>query len=108
MAARQRGVFSLRTNSPLCRALGFTTSVRLPAAVHAWCTAFTVVTVDFPHCRAQLSSPCFVALESTCACASSGLNPRASLAQSEASTAGARFPLRRPRASLLYPVFHIP
>ncbi len=57
-------IFSLRTNpaafrrnSPLCRALGLTTSVRLPASVYAWCTAFAAVIVDFPHCREQFRIP---------------------------------------------------
>jgi hypothetical protein len=76
---------AFRTNSPLCRALGLTTSVRLSGSVHAWCTGFAAVIVDFPHCLVQFSSPRLLADPSTSACSRSGSNPSCSLPHSTAS-----------------------
>jgi hypothetical protein len=81
------------TNSPLCRALGVTTSVRLAGSVHAWYTAFAAVIVDFPHCLVQFSSPRLLADPSISACPRSGSNPRCALTHSAASPGSAGFSL---------------
>ena len=101
---------ALHANSPLCRALGLTTSVRLPAAWYAWCTAFAAVIVDFPHCRVQFNRPRLPSHPSTRACCASGSNPSFYLTHAAASPAGAAstrgrgiHPPRRPCLS----VFHI-
>src|ERR1035441_5748199 len=86
-------IFSMRTNaeafrrnSPLCLALGLTTSVRLPASVCAWCTALAAVTVDFPHCREQFSTPRLFPVHNTRACTGSTASPSRSLTHSAAGT----------------------
>src|SRR6266566_2000927 len=48
---------ALRTNSPLCLALGDSTSIRLSGWQYARCTAFAAATVDLPHCRVQFTMP---------------------------------------------------
>src|ERR1035437_11020571 len=49
---------AFRRNSPLCRPLGLTTTVRLPAVWYASRMAFAAVIVDFPHCRLQFRPGC--------------------------------------------------
>jgi hypothetical protein len=66
---------AFRRNSPLYRALGLTTSVRLSLSPHACSTALAAVIVDFPHCRVQFSTPRVLLLSSTRLCCASGPNP---------------------------------
>ena len=72
-------------NSPLCRALGLTTSVRLSGVLHAWWAAFAAVIVDFPHCLVQFSSPLLLVVPSTRACKASAGNCSSSLTHAVAS-----------------------
>ena len=102
---------AFRRNSPVCRALGLTTSVRLSASVAAWYTAFAAVTVDFPHCRVQFITTLALCVVSTRSCAASGWNPRFCLTHSAAPAPlapVARSPVRRPgRCSFLFSVIYI-
>src|ERR1017187_4118217 len=109
-------IFSLRTNpaaffrnSPLCLALGLTTSVRLPLSVNAWWTALAAVIVDFPHCREQFRIPRLLRVPNTRACKASAPSPSSPRPHPPAPTgrAGPPPPVRRLRPPVSR-VFHIP
>src|ERR1019366_5013883 len=77
---------AFRRNSPLCRPLGLTTTVRLPAVWVASWMAFAAVIVDFPHCRLQFKIPRLLAVKSTRACKASTGSPNRVRTHSAAST----------------------
>jgi hypothetical protein len=77
--------FAFRIHSADCRLLGLETSTRHPGLVNPRYSAFTTVTVDFPHCREQFKIPRFAVDRSTPACCSSGWKPKRVLANSTSS-----------------------
>jgi hypothetical protein len=76
---------AFRIHSADCLLLGLDTNTKLSRAVNTRYSAFTTVTVDFPHCREQFKIPRFAADRSTSACRSSGRNPNRVLANSTSS-----------------------
>jgi len=75
MSIRRTNAAAFLRNSPLCRADGLTTSVRLPARSCARATALAAVIVDFPHCRVQFNINRRASRRNGSACRASGSNP---------------------------------